>query len=598
MSSTYSSSDVRQVSGQSPTEALAARYRHLFVLPSKATLMVINAAVAIVFSSAVAVGTPSPALAAVSLLAVLLVPFVIVRASKAVDSRTIATYRRSLAVTLAGTMLWLLCAGVGLACELAFHNGIALGNSLIFGAFLCGGFETLVVSGAFIDSAPFSTLLGSLQSFITGTTILLMEAAKYSALAAIPGLVAFAVLILFTVALKRKKTSGGHDAVRLFQAFMKTWANKDALELESIISSQAEKAEVKSKVLRFQSQSGDLFLVLPGVHPGPFFPVGSYNLPSLISRAFDGSGQVLTLHRPGGHERNLATNAEAKEYAQKLMEFAVGLQPSKPTTIRGPTTTKIGKATATVTGLADDLLLTVSFAPYGSDDLELDFEKRLASIAASEGYDVSVVDAHNSIESDRDRETADPNDPMWRESIQNARGLSAAEFRIGFASSLEKEFASSTDITANGIGLVLIEAQKTRWVLALADANNAVPGLRSAVSKALESSGYRLLEFCTSDSHDLAARGLTVDRGYKALGEATPVEAITNSTVGLAKIAESRLSGCGFASGTMTSEVSLFGMAALDEFAAIARESSAFSKNYAKFGSFGLALLLLLSLVI
>ena len=596
MSSTYSSSDARHPSVQSPTEALAARYRHLFVLPSMVVLLFINAVAAIVLSVAGAGGTPPIALVIASLLAALLVPLVIARTSKAVDSATVATFRRSLAGIFAGTLLWLVCAGVGLVYAFAAHSGLALGNSLIFGAFLCGGFETLVISGAFVERAPISVLLGSLQPLITAVAILLAGGIKFSALSVLPGAAAFALLVLFTPSLKRKKTSMGHNAVKLFQAFMKTWANKDASELESIISSQAEKAEVTSKVFRFQGPEGNLFFVLPGIHPGPFYPVGSYNLPGLISQAFDNAGQVLTLHRPGGHERNLATNSDAREYARKLREFAGGLSPAKPATIRGPTTAKVGKATATLTGFADSLLLTVSFSPYGSDDLELGFEKKLTEIASGEGYDLSVVDAHNSIEIDR--ETADPNDPQWLSSIRDSRRVGPTEFRIGFAHSQDKELASSSDLTANGIALALIEVQQTKWILALADANNAVPSLRSAVSSALEASGYKLLEFCTSDSHDLAARGLTVDRGYKALGEATQVDTIANSTVQLARLAESRLSACRFASGTMTSEANLFGASALDEFAKITRESSAFSKSYAKFGTLGLVFLLLLGLVV
>ncbi len=580
----------------SPTEALAARYRHLFVLPSKITLLVLNAVGSVVLSAVAARGPPPLALAAVSLVAALLVPFVIAGTARVIDQATIATFRRSLAATFAGTTLWLLCGGVGLAYALS-GGGVAFGNSLIFGAFLCGGFETLVVGGAFVEQMPVSVLLGAMQPAMTAAAILLLSGVGYSAYAVVPGVVAFTLVALFTVSLKRKKTSRGYNAVKLFQAFMKTWTNKDASELESIIASHAEKAEVASKVLRFQGPKGDLFLVLPGIHPGPFYPVGSYNMPGLISRAFEGAGAVLALHRPGGHEMNLATNADAKEYAQKLRDFAVALNPGKaPAKIRGPTAAKVGKATATLSGFMESLFLTVSFAPYGSDDLEPDFERQLAAVASDEGFDASIVDAHNSI--DDDRETSDPNDPQWRKLIQDVKRLGPSEFRVGYAHSQEKEFPSASDITANGIGLAVLEAQKTKWVLALADANNAVPGLRSAVSAALESSGYKLLEFCTSDSHDLAARGLTVNRGYKALGEATPVGAIVSSTVRLAKLAESRLSECGFAAGAMTSEVNIFGATALDEFAGITRESSAFAKNFARFGVLGLAVLLMLSLVL
>ena len=50
--------------------------------------------------------------------------------------------------------------------------------------------------------------------------------------------------------------------------------------------------------------------VLPGVHPGPFFPVGSYNLSELIHRALRSEGVApVVLHGTGGHERNTPTNS-------------------------------------------------------------------------------------------------------------------------------------------------------------------------------------------------------------------------------------------------------------------------------------------------
>ena len=379
--------------GQSPTEALAARYRHLFVLPSTATLLALNAVASLVLSAAAVGGSPPAVLAAVTVLAALLVPLVIARGSRALDHHTVATFRRSLAATLMGTLLWLLCCGVGLAWTSATGDPLVLGNSFVFGAFLCGGLEALVVGGAFLEQAPASVLLGSLQPAVTLVAFLIAGGIGYSAYAALPGAAAFALPIIFTMSLRRKKTSRGYDAVKLFQAFMKTWANKDASELESIIASHAEKAQVTSKVLRFHGAGGDLFLVLPGVHPGPFYPVGSYNLPGLISEAFAGAGQVLTLHRPGGHERNLATNGDARAYAQELKEFAAALGSPEPATIRGPTTATIGKATATLSGFAKSLLLTVSFAPYGSADLELAFEKRLSALASGVRYYSGGVDA-------------------------------------------------------------------------------------------------------------------------------------------------------------------------------------------------------------
>ncbi|MDV3244625.1 MAG: DUF2070 family protein [Nitrososphaerales archaeon] len=597
MSSTYSSDETQRANGPSSTEALAARYRHLFVLPSKGILVILTAAASLALSFAGTRGHPSPVASAASLLFAVSVPFAVSGISRLIDTTSIATYRRSLAVTFAGTLVWLTCTAVGLVYAFVSHTDKSVGNSLIFGAFLCGGFEILVINGAFIERVPASVCLGSLHPAATLGAILLAGGVGYSSYAALPAVVAFAIPALFTISLKRKKTSRGHNSIKLFQAFMKTWASDEASDLEAIIASHADKVQVSSKVLRFQHANGDLFVVLPGVHPGPFYPVGSYNLPGLISRAFEGTGPVLTLHRPGGHERNLATNASAKEYSRAIKDFAEAVSPAQgPARIQGPLVGRIGRATATASAFAKDMLLTISFAPHGSDDLELDAEKQLTSAAATGGYGIAVVDAHNSI--DEKREALDPNDPQWLRLIQDVKETKIEEFRIGYAHSRETDFPVAKDITANGLGLAVLEVHGVKWVLALADANNAVPNLRGAVSAALESSGYRLLEFCTSDSHDLAARGLTVTRGYLALGEVTPLDSIAGVTVNLAKLAETRLSGCMYGSGTMMSEASVFGARALQEFARIAQESSRFAKRYAAFAAPLLAFSLVLSLVL
>ncbi len=378
---------------------------------------------------------------------------------------------------------------------------------------------------------------------------------------------------------------------------MKTWANGDASALEAIIATHAEEAEVLSKVMRFQQKKIDTFIVLPGVHPGPFYLVGSYNLPALISHAFEGTGPVLVLHRPGGHERNLATNTEARQYSEKIRDFAAKiLTGGTPARVSGPLAARVGKATVTSTAFAQDLLLTISLAPYGSEDLELELERKLANAAAVEENEFAVVDAHNSI--DPKMERLDSQNPEWSRLLKETKETPPAEFRIGYASSREIDFQLAEDITTNGIGLILIETRRVKWVLALADANNAVPGLRGAISTALEASGYRLLEFCTSDSHDLAAQGLTVNRGYLALGEATPASSIASATVQLARLAETRLSACRYGSGNLSIKANVFGAKALEEFARIAQESSRFSKRYSAFAGLATIILLISSLLV
>jgi putative membrane protein len=143
----------------------------------------------------------------------------------------------------------------------------------------------------------------------------------------------------------------------------------------------------------------------------------------------------------------------------------------------------------------------------------------------------------------------------------------------------------------------MIEKQGTKSALILADANNSVSGLRAQVAAALSSAGYGLIEFCTSDSHNLAARGLTAERGYEALGEATPPASVADVTVKMANLAVSRLAPAEYGSAKMKSRVRVFGSKALGEFASLTQASSEFSKTYFQFVIIAEVVLLLVSVL-
>jgi len=116
------------------------------------------------------------------------------------------------------------------------------------------------------------------------------------------------------------------------------------------------------------------------------------------------------------------------------------------------------------------------------------------------------------------------------------------------------------------------------------------------VASTLESSGFELVEFCTSDSHNLAARGLTVARGYKALGEDTDPESLAKVVLDLAKLAEGRATPSMYSSGSLMTRVRIFGSKALEEFASITQSSSRLGRAYLRFGALSVGVLLLVSL--
>jgi putative membrane protein len=579
----------------SATEILASRYRHLFVLPSAPQLLIYGGGVCLALS----VMSRWTAATIPFLLAFLL--FILSAAAisgilKALDKKTIADFRRAMALLLAGGVFWVILVAAGLVFSRAVGSQNPLTNAYLYGAFACAGLEFLIINGAFIRNSGLSVILAAIHPTLTLLTVRYAELAVHlDAVTLVAGAVAFTIIVAFPLLLKRMRTYHGYDALGLFQAFMKTWAAGYPDELERIISDHSEETEATTKVLRFHTKSRDHFLVFPGVHPGPFYPIGSYDLPGVISKALGDLGPAMTLHRPGGHERNLATRADTTKYAEDVVKELAKTAELGAAFMRGPVHGRIGKATASATAFSNDLVLTISFAPLGSDDLDTTVESALTKPASEAGFDVSVVDAHNSI--DNELESPEVDDPGWKLLFATARKSGAEPFEVAYSHSSEVGFHGSGDLTENGVGLFMVRSGSTKSVFVLADANNSVPALRAEVSRALGAAGYGLIEFCTSDSHNLAARGMTVDRGYKALGEATPPEAVADLSVRLAKLADSRLAPAEYGSAKRTTKVKVFGSKALSEFAALTQTSSKFSRRYFRLAVVALAALAIASML-
>lgn len=580
MSSTRSSPEAQ---AKSPTESLAARYRHLFALPSARTLGVLLVASSLLVSVAAERGAVAPWFVAGSLLAALFGPLAVSRCCRALEKDTVANFRRAAATIFAGEVVWLVCVGVGLAASLATGSSRPVENATVFGAFAAAGFEFLVINGVFLGSAPASSLLCAVHPALTLAFLAAFASpGRLDPYAVLAGALALGVCVSFLLALGRRATPGGYRSLDFFRAFMKTWADERPEALERMIGAHATKAEVSTKVMRFGQEGRDLFVVLPGVHPGPFFPIGSYNLPGLLYRSFKGLGPELTLHRPGGHERNLATKEDTEAFAAAIVGLAASIsRQGPPAEVRGPVKSVVGGASCAAMAFGEDLLLTVSFAPLGSEDIELGLESSLCALASADGLDLSVVDAHNSIEPERG--VVDPADPGWRELFRAVGSAPVSPFRLGYAHSDEVGMHHGSDVAEAGIGLVVFETGGRKHALILADANNAVPALRQEVGEALESAGVSLLELCTSDSHDRAARGVTVGRGYLALGEATQPRELVDGIVKLAELAGTRLAPATYASRSLSSAVNVYGAGALEDFAKLTESSTAFARRYSAF---------------
>lgn len=522
-----------------------------------------------------------PVVAAVGIFVVILVTSgVITYVIKALDPDSIVSLRRMFGLTLTSNLLWTIPLAIGSTLSWIQHNHQPSLNEFVLGTFLAWSFELLVINGAFVSNTAQSLCVAAVQPMMTlliasAFIIKLNSSVIY---ATVLGIVILAITTAFLLKFKTFKTKGvGISSLQTFQSFLKSWVTQKPADLESYFTSYSHDEPVVTKVVLATAKER-MALVLPGVHPGPFFPVGSYNLSELIFHELRKSGITpVVLHGVGGHERNLPTNELARQYATTIATVVaspgVGQSVER---MRGPTRLQLGPTHVTALGFGNQVMAFLSNAPYNTDDLEPGIIDEAISAAKDLGVELMLVDAHNSIGG----ENCEQPKVDWRNIFSDIRGSPEEEFEVGMAHSSELQFEHGSDISDGGITAMVFRVQNSVHALIASDSNNAVVGLRQMIIDELKKDNVNLIELCTSDTHNSAARSLT-SRGYHALGEDSDRDALVATIKKLEKLAEGRLSRCEVTTITSQLTLPLIGDKSIDDFATLTKETLSFAKAYA-----------------
>jgi putative membrane protein len=508
-----------------------------------------------------------------------LITFVI----RALDSDSIVSLRRTFGLTLASNLVWVVLFAFGSLLSWLMQNPQPSLNEFVLGAFFAWSFELLVINGAFLSSTIQSLLIAAIQPAITllltSTLVIHLNSAVINA--TILGFIILGITAGFLLKFKTFKTEGvGIDSLQTFQSFLKSWVSHKPAGLENFFTQYSKDELVTTRII-LASAANKVALVLPGVHPGPFFPVGSYNLSELIYhelRKYDITPMVL--HGVGGHERNLPTNELAKQYAAAIATTVTSSSvESQVQTMRGPVRLKLGPTTVTNLGFGDQVIAFLSNAPYNTDDLEPAIIDEAVSAARALGVELMLVDSHNSIGGEKAEQSKLAIDD-WIRAFSEITGSPEEKFEIGVAHSSELQFEQRSDISDGGITVLVFRKPTSIHALITADSNNAVVGLRQMVIDELKKEGVDLIELCTSDTHKSAARYMT-SRGYQALGEDSDMETLVAAIKKLEKLAEGRLSRGTVTTITSQLTLPLIGDKSLNDFATLTKETLRFTKSYA-----------------
>lgn len=498
---------------------------------------------------------------------------------RATDQRSIVSVRRLFGLFFASTLIWIVPLVLGLAVS-ALTGLHAATNEFVFGAFLVWGFECVVINGAFLKRTLTSLVAAAAHPF--SLLVIATSAGGYPvAYPMLTGVVATVLIVALLLRLEKLKTRHEVPSLRILQAFLKTWVAHEPEDLERYFSSYARDEPVTTDVVLTENEGQKLAFILPGVHPGPFYPVGSYNLSELIYRAVKKAGvDPVVLHGTGGHEKNTPTNEVAGRYASEISQFISSLRISGKYLLRGPVHDKVGATSITTLAWGNNLLSIISNSPFLSDDLDPAAISEASNAASRMGLAVSLVDAHNSVDGER-RPQSRISGEEWESIFRKVLTLPERPFRMGLASSTAVDLKLGSDVSEGGISVVLFETEGTKSALVSADSNNAVSILRQRVADELGKSGVELVELCTSDTHNFAARNM-VDRGYYALGEASGVDTVVDAVKKLAEAAETEVSPCELTVARFETVTRLVGSESLEDFAELTRRAISLAKSHVK----------------
>jgi len=524
---------------------------------------------------------------------------ILVLAVRFISGSSIVSARRVLGTYFIGSLIWLIIYVSGAGYSLLFHSPTASVNGFLLGGFFAIALELLVINGAFITNTGLSLLL----SLMHPLTILLLITPSVNIEAhlvpVISGSVTVILVIFFLMRIKGLRTVQHQiPSLSLLQAFLKTWVSKNPKELEQYFITYSTPQETTTRIFKSFTSRKQMVLVLPDIHPGPFYPVGSYNLSEVIyEKLHNDLSMPFVLHGAGGHERNLPSNYYTNQYGEELRKFTESIHATQGASMmKGPLLTKVGQNTVTCTLFGHEVLLTLSTAPYNSDDLDLQVVSDVGAASENQGFKVSVVDAHNCIGAGEAPDVK-VTTKEWVELFQNLNSTKEHKIELGYAHSSEVQFAHNVDISDGGIGVLVFREDESKKVLITADANNAIAGLREEIAGELKNKGFTLMELCTSDTHNLAARNL-VRRGYFALGESTPVSSVAKLVSKLVDIAGTRIEVCSFTTASFPMRIPLIGRESLDDFVTITNKAIGFSKTFAKWAAVTMLALILITILL
>ena len=431
-------------------------------------------------------------------------------------------------VSAFANLLWVLTILLGFASDILLSKNEITTNYIVEGMFLAIGLRTGIftsVFGATISKAITVSFISPLLFLFAFLPFTFYFEALTTPIALGFGSSLLLLGIIWTISADKAGRPKIESTFRVLQAFLAAWTENKAENMEKITESRARIETVITYILKFKTiNSNEIFMILPDIHPGPFHPIGGSNLPYLLYMLF--SKNAMVMHSVSDHSLNIPSKKEVNNYVKSLSDSR---QSEVGTVCTTPIQIKMGKCTVTGIAFGHSVVVFLSMAPIGMDDVPEHIRTSLEHYSADIGFhNILIVDTHNAMGKFLNEQDSNIMICAAKHCLNELKHARQQEFKIGFTSSAELPYniESMLDLGQSGLSSLLMLVEEKAYFIGWADSNNMDNGLRDYIISHLNSNRINMLEICTSDTHSTS--GKRNRQGYYTFGNISKPDQVAN----------------------------------------------------------------------
>ncbi|MEM2759562.1 MAG: DUF2070 family protein [Nitrososphaerales archaeon] len=455
-------------------------------------------------------------------------------------------------------IFWLITISLGIVSAYVFSKPVLHSHFIIAGMLLAAGFRIGIFTSVFGATLPRAILASPILPLIFLIMFIPLESipfllADYIGLSF--GLSFIAISLLWSFIADRVGRPNVKSNFKVLQAYLLAWTEKNPASMEVIMEGRAYESSVSTYALAFNTSHGKSAIVIPDVHPGPFYPVGGSNLPYEIYRTYSShSTQSVVMHSVSDHALNLPSRTQVENYLRSLND---GMVFNNGDTCTEPIVIQVNRARVSGISFGKTALLLLSSA-HGMEDVPEKIRKEVERYAVENGFSLAiVVDTHNSMGRHLDEDERIDMIKACRIVLEELKMKPQFNFEYGFCHSSEIG-ASADDVGPAGMGVMAIKVNGKLFVIGWVDGNNMERNLREKISEYLASNAIHMLEICTSDTHYTSGRARNL-AGYFTFGSLTSFDTIVKWYLGMANKAIERLANASYEVSHARSTVKVMG---------------------------------------